>query len=416
MAVTELAVKQAKPRDKKYRLADGGGLALEVMPTGAKYWRLRYRHPQTQKARELAIGVYPAVGLKEARQKAAEAKDLLARGVDPSGHKRVEKATRGEALANSFGSLANEWFIKQELSWAPATTKKHRALLDNDLLPYLAVRPISELETWELLGALNRIVDRGAMDTAHKCRQILNQICRYAKQTGRSKHNPAADLAGALPEKQTKHRAAITDPKQFGKLLVDIDAYRGTLIIRTMPALAPMLFQRPGELASMEWSELDLENGHWLIPKAKKKERNKREGDHIVPLPSQAVVLLQDLMPLTGHRRYVFPNQRDYEKHASPESVNKALRDMGYSTSDTQCFHGFRASARTMLDEQLGLKVEWIEHQLAHAVRDPLGRAYNRTKHLPQRTTMMQRWANYQDELRAQALAGNVITANFGSA
>lgn len=414
MPLTELAVKQAKPQGKDFKLSDDQGLFLLVTTKGAKYWRLKYRHPQTRKEKQLALGVYPRVGLKEARQKRREAKDLLEKGVDPSAHKQLVKSARGMAVGDSFGAIANEWFIKQEISWAPTTTKKHRALLDNDLLPYLAVRPISELETWELLGTLNRIVDRGAMDTAHKCRQILNQICRYGKQTGRSKHNPAADLVGALPTKRTQHRAAITDPQKFGRLLVDIDAYAGTPIIRTMLALAPLLFQRPGELAAMEWEEIDLGNGYWHIPQHKKKERNQREGDHIVPLPQQAQELLRDLQPLTGHRRYVFPNQRNYEKHASPESINKALRDMGYCTSTEQCFHGFRACARTMLDERLGLRVEWIEQQLAHTVRDPLGRAYNRTKHLPQRIDMMQRWGNYLDELKASTLAGNVIRADFG--
>ncbi len=415
MPLTELAVKQSKPKEKDYKLSDEKGLFLLVKKNGSKYWRLKYRHPQTKKEKLLALGVYPEVGLKSARQKREDARALLAQGVDPSAFKKAEKLAKGDAVANSFGAIAMEWFIKQEVSWAPATTKKHRALLDNDLLPYLTERPISELETWELLGALNRIVDRGAMDTAHKCRQILNQICRYAKQTGRTKHNPAADLAGALPEKRTQHRPAITDPAKFGKLLADIDAYKGTPMIRTLLALAPLLFQRPGELASMEWAEVDLEGGYWHIPQAKKKERNKREGDHTVPLPKQALALLIDLKPLTGHRQYVFTNQRDHSRHSNPESVNKALRDMGYSSKEVHCFHGFRASARTMLDEQLGLRVEWIEHQLAHTVRDPLGRAYNRTKHLPQRIDMMQRWANYLDDLKSQTLAGNVVIANFGA-
>lgn len=415
MPLTELAVKQAKAKEKDYKLSDERGMFLLVKKNSSKYWRLKYRHPHTKKERVLALGVYPDVSLKIARQKREEAKDLLSKGLDPNDHKRATKAALSVAASNSFESMANEWFSKQVTTWAPATTKKHRALLDNDLIPFLGPRPINELETYELLGVLNRIVDRKAMDTAHKCRQILNQICRYAKQTGRSKHNPATDLAGALPEKNTQHRAAITDPAMFGKLLVDIDGYKGTPIIRTMLALAPLLFQRPGELASMEWAELDLTEGYWHIPKSKKKERNKREGDHTVPLSTQAQELLLEIQPLTGRRQYVFPNQRNYAKHASPESVNKALRDMGYSTKDQHCFHGFRASARTMLDEQLSLRVEWIEHQLAHTVRDPLGRAYNRTKHLPQRIDMMQRWANYLDDLKTQTLAGNVITATFGA-
>lgn len=353
MPLTELAVKQSKPREKDYKLTDAHGLFLLVTAKGSKYWRYKYRDTFTRKEKLLALGVYPAVGLKEARKKHRDARELVDRGVDPGEYKKLLKSAQATAVDNSFLAIATEWFSKQAVSWAPATTKKHRALLDNDLLPYLGRRPISELETWELLGTLNRIVDRGAMDTAHKCRQILNQICRYAKQTGRSKENPAADLVGALPSKRTQHRAAITDPREFGQLLIDIDAYSGTPIIRTMLALAPLLFQRPGELAAMEWAEVDLDNGYWHIPLHKKKERNQSEGDHIVPLPRQARELLQDLHLLTGRRQYVFPNWRDYTKHASPESVNKALRDLGYCTSTKQCFHGFRASARTMLDEQL---------------------------------------------------------------
>lgn len=413
MSLTELGIKQAQPRAADYKMYDTHGLYLLVTRTGGKYWRYKYRDVVTRKEKKLALGIYPTVGLKDARQKRRDARGLLDKGVDPGDYKKLLKSAQAVNAGNSFHTIATEWFIKQEVSWAPATTKKHRALLDNDLLPYLGRRPISELETWELLGTLNRIVDRGAMDTAHKCRQILNQICRYAKQTGRSKENPAADLVGALPTRRTQHRAAITDPCEFGRLLVDIDAYTGTSIIRTMIALAPLLFQRPGELAAMEWTELDLDNGYWHIPLYKKKERNQSEGDHIVPLPRQACELLQDLHSLTGRRRYVFPNWRDHNKHASPESVNKALRDMGYCTSTKQCFHGFRASARTMLDEQLGLRVEWIEQQLSHTVRDPLGRAYNRTKHLPQRIEMMQRWANYLDGLKASVLAGNVVRGDF---
>ena len=399
-----------------YRLYDKEGLYLQVHPNGSRYWRWKYRFDGKEKV--LALGVYGSgnkhLSLKQARQQSKEAADKLAQGIDPNAAKQIAKFTRAKANANTFGHLAQEWYDKQLHSWAPSTAKKNRAMLDNDILPYLHLRPIADIETWELLGVLNRIIDRRAIDTAHKCRQVMNQICRHAKQTGRAKENPAIDLAGAIPERNTKHRAAITEPAKFAKLLIDIDRYEGTPITRTMLAFAPLVFQRPGELASMEWSELDLDNGYWHIPQAKKKERNKREGDHLVPLPKQAIALIKDIQPLTGHRQHVFPNQRDPKKHANPESVNKALRIMGYNTSTDQCCHGFRASARTMLDEQLGLRVEWIEHQLAHTVKDALGRAYNRTKHLPERIDMMQRWGDYLDELKRQALAGNVVTANFG--
>lgn len=412
MPLTNLQAKRAEPQEKAYKLADAKGMYLYITPKGQKYWRMDYRFGDKRKT--LALGVYPDISLADAREKRDNAKQKLQNNIDPSEVKRAAKLAKVQSQADGFKTIAEEWYDKQLHTWAPSTAKKNRAMLDNDILPYLHLRPIADIETWELLGVLNRIIDRRAIDTAHKCRQVMNQICRHAKQTGRAKENPAIDLAGAIPERNTKHRAAITDPAKFAKLLIDIDRYEGTPITRTMLALAPLVFQRPGELASMEWSELDLENGYWHIPQAKKKERNKREGDHLVPLPKQAIALIKDIQPLTDHRQYVFPNQRDPKKHANPESVNKALRIMGYNTSTDQCCHGFRASARTMMDEQLGLRVEWIEHQLAHTVKDALGRAYNRTKHLPERIDMMQRWGDYLDELKCQVLAGNVITANFG--
>lgn len=416
MALTDPKVKQAKPKEKMYRLYDQGGLYLQVQPNGSKYWRWKYRFAGKEKV--LALGVYASnnhkhLSLKDARKNCQTAKNQLEQGIDPTRAKAIHKATKAQESLNNFSHIAEMWYDKQFTNWAPATAKKSRALLNNDLLPYLKLRPITDIETWELVSVLNRIVERGAIDTAHKCRQILNQICRFAKQTGITKQNPAIDLEGVLPQRKVTHRAAITEPAAFAQLLVDIERYQGTAITRTMLALAPLLFQRPGELAAMEWDELDLENAYWHIPQSKKKERNKREGDHLVPLPKQAVELITDLKPLTGHRQYVFPNQRNPKKHANPESINKALRIMGYDTGTQQCFHGFRASARTMLDEQLGLRVEWIEHQLAHTVRDPLGRAYNRTKHLPERIDMMERWGNYLDELKKQTLSGNVIITDF---
>jgi integrase len=417
MALTDTKIKQAQPLEKMYRLYDKDGLYLQVQPNGSKYWRWKYRFGGKEKV--LALGVYSSSGkhlsLKEARIKRQSAYDLLRQNIDPSSAKRLQKLVNTTANEDTFGNLSQKWFSKQSNTWAPATAKKNRALLDNDILPFLSPRPIDAIETWELMGILNRITERGAIDTAHKCRQIMNQVFRHAKQIGRTKQNPAIDLVGALPARNTKHRAAITDPAKFAQLLLDIDRYKGTPITRTMLALAPLLFQRPSELASMEWSELDLKDGYWNIPKAKKKERNKREGDHLVPLPLQAIELIKELEPLTGNRQFVFPNQRDPKKHANPESINKALRIMGYDTGKDQCFHGFRASARTMLDEQLGLRVEWIEHQLAHTVKDALGRAYNRTKHLPERIDMMERWGRYLDELKRQALSGNIISVNFKS-
>jgi integrase len=409
--LTNTKIKAALPTDKAYKVSDSGGLFLLVHPNGGKYWRLKYRFMKAEKL--LSIGVYPEVSLADARAERDQAKALLAEGIDPGLQKQLRKGMTEEQQANSFGAIALEWYAKQATSWAPATAKRQKAMLEQDILPYLGKRPVADLETFELVGCLTRISDRGAIETAHKARQVINQVCRYAKQTGRAKHNPASDLTGTLQPRQVNHMAALTNPKDFGGLLVAIDGYSGTHIIRTALALAPLLFQRPGELCGMEWSEVDLEQAQWIIPREKKKERNKTEGDHIVPLSRQALALLADIQPLTGHGRYVFPNQRNHQTPIRTESLNKALRTLGYDTAEQQCAHGFRACARTMLDEQLQLRIEWIEHQLAHKVRDTLGNAYNRTKHLPERIDMMQRWADYLDNLKRQELAGNVITGNF---
>ena len=416
MKLTELAVKNAKPREadgelKDRKLSDGRGLFLLVKKDGGKYWRQAYRYLDKQKT--LALGVYPQVSLSEARGKCSEACKLLSDGIDPNELKRATKDGRRSEAANTFSALANEWYAKQLPNWAPSTAKKRRSLLDNDLIPYLGNASIDSLETYQLFKCLERIEDRGAIDTAHNGRQVLNQICRFAKLTQRAKTNPASDLTGTLQKKKVKHRAAITSPAELGSLLVKIEQYNGSPVIRVMLALAPLLFQRPGELAAMEWSEVDFENAVWNIPKEKKKERNKRADDHLVPLSLQSIRLLKDIQPLTAHGRYVFPNQRDHQKPANPESINKALRNMGYDTSTQQAAHGFRATARTMLDERLGFRVDYIEHQSGRRVKDPLGRAYNRTKHLEQRTGMMQHWADYLDDLKHQAKSGNVISGEF---
>lgn len=407
--LTDTKIKALKPREKPFKVSDSGGLFILVNPNGSKYWRMKYRWLGKEKL--LAVGVYPKVSLANARKVRDEAKEQLANSIDPSLYRQHQKAKRELEAENSFAAIAREWHERQSTAWAAITARRIWAILENDILPYLGKRPIAEL----LVGCLNRIVDRGALETAHKARQVMNQVCRFAKQTGRLEHNPASDLVGAIPPQKVSHMAAITTPAEFGRLLVDIEGYQGTHIIRTALALAPLLFQRPGELCGMEWSEIDLEQGFWTIPREKKKERNQTEGDHVVPLCEQAQALLRDIQPLTGHGKYVFPNQRNHEKAITREALNKALRNLGYDTRHQQCAHGFRASARTMLDEQLGLRIEWIEHQLAHKVKDALGNAYNRTKHLPERIDMMQRWADYLDSLKRQTVAGNVIVASFTS-
>jgi len=397
IVLTDPKARQAKAQAKAYKLTDEKGLFLLVHPNGSKYWRHKYRFAGKEKL--IAYGVYPEVTLAEARRARDESRRLLRENVDPSRFRQTTKETLEREAHNSFRALAAEWFEKQRTTWAKSTADKRQGLINNDLNPRLGNLPISAIDTHDLLRVLQRIEDRGAIDTAHNARQVLNQIFRYAKQTRRVSENPATDLAGALRPKQTKHRPAITDPVKFGKLLRAIDRYNGTHVIRCLLKLCPLLFQRPGEMIEMKWEEINWEAAIWHIPA----DKMKMGIAHDVPLAEQTIAILKDLEPITGRRPYVFPNARDPRGHASPATINNALQKMGYDTKTQHCAHGFRASARTLLDEHMGFRLEWIEQQLAHQVRDSLGRAYNRTKHLPQRSEMMQAWADHLDELKAGA-------------
>lgn len=414
MGLADTRVKKAKAAEKDYKIADEKGLYLLVKKNGRKYWRLKYRLNGKEKL--LALGVYPDVSLKAARDARDKAREMVAHGVDPTAIKREKKAERSPA--NLFEPIGLEWYQKQLPTWAPATAKKRLALLQNDLFPWLGGRPVGDITSMDLLTCLQRIEARGAKDTAHNARQVLSQIFRFARVTKRTTNEPERDLQGALGVKGVKHRPAITEPGEFGRLLVDIDDYRGSPIVRGLLALCPLLFQRPGEMIAMEWAGIDLEAGEWRYtpPKTIHKVKCPDGIPHVVPLSRQAAAILADLHRLTGQGRYVFPSQRRGGKHASAGTINKALQGMGYDTGKTHCAHGFRSSARTMLDEVLGFRVEWIEHQLAHAVRDALGRAYNRTTHLPQRREMMQQWADYLDVLRAQARSPKVVAGAFRKA
>ena len=406
MALTDTKVKNAKPAEKDYKLYDERGLFVLVKVNGAKYWRLKYMKDGKEKL--LALGVYPEITLKDARDLRDRARTQVAKGIDPNEAKRASKATQNGI--DSFAVIAREWYEKQLPTWAPATAKKRLALLENDLFPWMGNRQIDELTSRDLLTGLQRIENRGAKDTAHNARQVLSQIFRYARVTQRTTNDPVQDLKGALAPKLAKHRPAITDPAELGRMLVKIEQYNGSYIVRELLALCPLLFQRPGEMIAMQWSDLDLEAGEWRYtpPKTIKKTTCPDGTPHTVPLSKQAIGILRELHPLTGQSPFVFPSQRRQGKHASEGTINKALQIMGYDTSKDHCAHGFRSTARTILDEVLGFRAEWIEHQLAHAVRDALGRAYNRTTHLPQRKEMMQKWADYLDYLRASAKNQNV--------
>jgi integrase len=393
MPLTDTAIRKAKPTEKTQRLFDGGGLYVELSPSGGKWWRLKYRHGGKEK--RLSLGTYPDTGLADARAKRDEARKLLAAGVDPGEHRKAEKAAGEDRAANSFEVIAREWLAKHSPTWAPSHGSKIAARLERDIFPWLGRRPIADITAKELLASVARIADRGATETAHRALQNCGQIFRYAVVTGRADRNPAADLKGALPPVKPGHLAAIIDPIAIGGLLRAIESYQGTLITKSALRLAPLVFVRPGELRQAEWSEIDLGAAEWNIPGHKMKAGEP----HLVPLSPQAVAILRDVYALTGRGHYVFPSPRSLSRPMSNNAILSALRRMGYG-KDEMTGHGFRAMARTVLDQELGFRVEYIEHQLAHAVRDPLGRAYNRTTHLPERRKMMAAWADYLDQLR----------------
>lgn len=384
--LTEKQVKAALPGEKAYKLIDGGGLFLLVQPTGGKWWRLRYWY--AGKENLLSLGVHPEITLKDARVRRDEARKQLAHDTDPGAVRKAVKASRTDS-GDSFEAIAREWFAKFS-----SDTKIIRRL-ERDIFPWIGSRPISEITAPDLLPVLRRIESRGALDTAHRAHQNCGRVFRYAIATGRATRDPSPDLRGALPPAKEKHYPAITDPKAVGDLLRAIQSYRGGFIVGCALRLAPLVFVRPGELRQAEWSEIDLDAAEWHIPASKM----KMDVAHIVPLATQAVTILREIQPMTGDGKYVFPGARMNGKPMSENTVNMALRALGY-TKEEMTGHGFRAMARTLLDEALGFRVDWIEHQLAHAVKDPNGRAYNRTSHLVGRREMMQAWADYLDKLR----------------
>lgn len=398
MPLTDTAVRNAKPKDKPYKLSDSGGLFLAVQPSGGRWWRYKYRFAGVEKS--IGFGTYPDTSLRAAREQHAEARRKLAAGIDPSAERQAAKAAGAERAANSFEAIAREWHAKQAKKWEPSTTEKARARLENDLFPWIGSRPVAEITTPEVLQALRRVESR-SVDTAHRVLQDAVKVIRYAIQTGRAERNPAAELQGALEPRRKSHFASIIEPPKVGELLRALHGYSGQPATAAALKLAPLLFVRPGELRAMEWGEIDLDKAEWNIPA----ERMKMRAAHLVPLSSQAVEVLRELHPITGRSRFVFPSLGAADRPMSENTVNAALRRLGYS-GDEMTGHGFRAMARTILDEVLHFRPDYIEHQLAHAIRDPNGRAYNRTAHLPERRKMMQAWADYLDGLK---VGGNVV-------
>lgn len=399
MALTDTGIKKAKPTSKPQRLFDGGGMYLEVMPTGGKLWRLKYRFGGKEK--RLALGSYPDTSLKDAREKRDAARKLLAAGIDPSEYRKAVKAAGIELTTNTFEAIARQWFTLRAGKWVKSHSEKVINRLERDIFPWLGSKPIKAVTRAEILSCLNRVIERGAIESARRAGFNIAQIFTYAIDNELADRNPAANLGGTLPSVETKHRAAITDVKEIGGLLRSIDTYEGSIVTRCALHLSPLVFVRPVELRSAEWAEIDFDKALWTIPAEKMKMRES----HIVPLSKQALAILKELHPVTGKGRYVFPSANSPKRSMSNNAVLSALRRMGYA-KDEMSGHGFRAMARTVLDETLHIRPDYIEHQLAHAVRDPNGRAYNRTSHLVERKAMMQQWADYLDTLKQ---GGNVV-------
>ncbi len=396
MPMTDVKARTTKPKTKPYKLTDGDGLFLLVTPPGGKWWRFKYRFEGKEKL--LSFGTYPEVSLADARQKRDTARKQVAAGVDPGEARKAKKAAQVASCENSFEVVTREWHGKFSLNWATSHAVTTLSRMKRDVFPWVGTRPINEVKAPEILMALRRVESRGALESARRLRIICGQVFRYAVATGRAERDPTADLRGALPPVKERHLAAVIEPAQAGELLRAIDGYKGSFVTQCALRLAPPLFVRPGELRNAEWAEINLDESVWNIPAHKMKMKEP----HLVPLSKQAVEILRDIQPLTGTSRYVFPSARSNARPMSSNAILCALRRMGY-TKDEMTGHGFRAMARTILDEVLQVRPDYIEHQLAHAVRDPNGRAYNRTAHLVERRKMMQLWGDYLDGLKQGA-------------
>jgi integrase len=394
MALTNTAIRNAKPAQKPIKLTDERGLYLLLKPNGSRWWRFDYRYGGKRKT--LSMGVYPDVSLKDARNRRDEARKLLAFDADPGENRKAVKAAKSEQGANSFEVITREWYTKYSATWNASHGERIIRRFERDLFPWIGGKPIAEIAAPELLAAVRRIESRGAVETAHRALGNCGQVFRYAIATGRATRDISADLRGALPPVKGEHFAAITEPKQVASLLRAMDDYTGSHVVRCALRLAPLVFVRPGELRTAEWKDIDIDGAEWRYTVT------KTNTPHIVPLARQAVEILTELQALTGSGRFVFPGARTNGRPMSDNAILAAMRRMGIDKEEMSG-HGFRAMARTILDEVLGFRPDFIEHQLAHAVKDPNGRAYNRTAHLPERRKMMQQWADYLDKLKAGA-------------
>lgn len=393
MGLTNTAIKKIRPESRTRRYFDERGLYLEVSPKGGKWWRLKYRFDQKEK--RISLGTYPEVSLKDARNRRDESRILISQNIDPSARRKAEKSARLQAVSNSFEIVALEWFEKKKKEYSDKHRKTILQRLEKNVFPYLGSKPVSDIKAPEILDTIRKIESRGAIETARRTLSICGEVFRYAIATGRLVQDPTYRMYEALERREPTHLAAVTEPSRAAEILRAIDGYSGTLPVQCALKLAPLVFVRPGELRHAEWENMDLESGEWRYVVTKTKQ------DHIVPLASQAIDILKELKPVTGHGKYVFPSARTPrgDRPMSDNAVLSALRRMDIA-KDEMSGHGFRAMARTILDEELGFRVDFIEHQLAHSVKDPNGRAYNRTTHLQERKKMMQDWADYLDNIK----------------
>jgi len=414
MALTDSFVRAVKLKGEtpKEKYADGAGMYLLVMASG-KYWRMNYRFAGKQKT--LALGVYPTVSLAKARQRRDKARELLADGVDPSTAKKGEKQAQVAAAANTFELVAQEFLATKSESWTPMYGAKWLRGMTKDLFPYIGSLALASITAPILLNALRKCEKRGAIESAHTLRQTAGQVFRYGIQTGRCERNPSSDLQGALKPVNTKHMAAILEPAKVGELMRSISSYTGQPMTKVALALSALLFQRPANIRQMEWAWVDIENAMLTIPSQDMKRRKHQKVNgrpHFVPLAPQALAALKEMRPLTGHGRYVFPSLLTGERPMSDNTVNSALRRMGYTNTEMTA-HGFRATARTLMIERMpGISADVIEAQLAHGKSGPLGSAYDRAEFMDQRRKMMLEWADYLDKLR---IGAEVISLRTGT-
>lgn len=393
MALSEIQIKKFKAEDRTKKIFDSNGLFLQVTPQGGKLWRIKYRF--LGKEQLLSLGKYPEISLKDARAGRDSIRRQVAQGINPSLNRKVTRLSRINASENTFEVITREWHFHFSKKSVPSHSLRVLRRFEQDIFPLIGSCPVKEITPIDMLNCLRRIEERGANETAHRALQKCSQVLRYAVSTGRLDRDITIDLKGALAPVEEKHLAAITNPKEVGELLKSIDAFQGTFVVQCALKIAPLVFVRPGELRNAKWRDIYFEKNEWryLVTKTK--------SEHIVPLSTQALAILKELQPFTGSGSYIFPSARGGDRPMSDNAILAALRRLEIPKEE-MCGHGFRAMARTILDEELNFPVHLIEHQLAHAVKDPNGRAYNRTAHLPQRHVMMQTWSDYLDALKIQ--------------